>query len=330
MPFQHSPSRSAWAGGRSRGSALRLAPATLCLILAGLVAAGCSLGPVGEQSGGVSLTVTSDFGARQLVHTQAESVPKGETVMRYLQRDASDVETQYGGKFVNGIDGLSGTSDSDWFYYVNGIEADVGAAEYELSPGDRVWWDYHDWQTVMRVPAVVGSFPEPFVHGERGKRYPVRIDCAADADAACERLQRQLDDAGITASRAALGSATGKEVLRFVVGTWSELRRDSAAEQLEGGPKASGVFAKPMKVGSGYSFQLLDPRGSVVRSLGAGAGLVAATRFEDQAPTWEVTGTDRTGLDRAVALVRASILRNRFAVASDGRPIPLPAGERPR
>ena len=33
----------------------------------------------------------------------------------------------------------------DWFFFVNGLEAEVGAAEYELSPGDRVQWDYRHW-----------------------------------------------------------------------------------------------------------------------------------------------------------------------------------------
>ena len=29
----------------------------------------------------------------------------------------------------------------------------------------------------MRVPAVVGSWPEPFVHGFQGKHYAVNIVC---------------------------------------------------------------------------------------------------------------------------------------------------------
>ena len=52
--------------------------------------------------------------------------------------------------------------------------------------GDRVWWDRHDWSAATRVPAVVGSFPEPFVHGIDGKRLPVRVECT---DAGQRRLQ---------------------------------------------------------------------------------------------------------------------------------------------
>lgn len=300
----------------------------LCALALSLLLAGCSVGSGASQSGDVSLTATRDFGTRQLEHVSDETFPEGETVMRYLQRNADDVNTAYGGKFVDGIDDVNGTDDSDWFYYVNGIEAGVGAAEYELSPGDQVWWDYHRWSEAPRIPTVVGSFPEPFVHGEKGKRYPVRVDCTDDAESACDRLERSLEQAGIEPSKAAIGSVTGENVLRFVVGTWSQIRTDEAAELLEEGPGVSGVFARPVKDPAGdYRFELLRSDGSVARTLGAHGALVAATRAEDQAPAWEVTGTDQAGLDRAVGLVRRAILRNRFAVASDGKPIALPVVE---
>jgi hypothetical protein len=52
---------------------------------------------------------------------------------------------------------------------------------------------------------------------------------------------------------------------------------------------------------------------------------VAATRFEEQQPTWVVTGTDRRGLDAAVRLLTPRLLRDRFAVATlDGQVQPLP------
>jgi hypothetical protein len=66
----------------------------------------------------------------------------------------------------------------------------------------------------------------------------------------------------------------------------------------------------------------------VVQTLGSGTGIVAATRFEEQQPTWTVTGTDEAGLDRAVRLLDARVLRNRYAVAATlGGPLGLPATE---
>jgi hypothetical protein len=297
---------------------------------------GCTLGP-DEGSGVATLTVTRDFGSTKLVRSSDRDLPEGETAMRFLQRRA-EVETRYGGRFANAINGLrsraTGGSRSDWFYYVNGIEADVSAAERELARGDRVWWDYHEWSGVMRVPAVVGSFPEPFIHGSEGKRFPVRIDCAQDADQACRDVATRLDRAGVTASSTALGAPAGKEVLRMVVGTWSDVRRDGAARQLERGPQESGVFARVARVRGGYALRLLDPLGHAGSELRSGAGIVAATRFEEQQPTWVVTGTDRLGLRRAVTLLEEAVLRDRFAVATTGgRALSLPTaveGARPR
>jgi hypothetical protein len=247
--------------------------------------------------------------------------------MRYLQRKA-DVDTRYGGRFVNSIEGISSSKTSarrrDWFYYVNGIEADKGAAEWELHPGDRVWWDYRDWTAAMRVPTVVGSFPEPFVHGAEGKRFPVRVDCADGFDASCERLIDKLDRARITAGKTALGAASGKEVLRFVVGNWDAIRVDAAAKQLEEGPAGSGVYARPVEASGNYRLELLDPTGDVAATLGPASGLVAAARFEEQQPTWIVSGTDRAGVERAIRLIEEPILRDRYALATDGRAIPLP------
>jgi hypothetical protein len=306
--------------------------ATLALLTAlALGAAGCRVGPAAQGSG-ASLTVTRDFGARALVRASEGDIPSGETAIRLLERRA-EVETRYGGRFVNAVDGLrSGTRGGarrDWFYFVNGIEAEVGAAEKRLHTGDRVWWDYRDWSAAMRVPAVVGSFPEPFRNGADGKRFPVRIDCALGAEKTCRSVAERLDSAGAGASTTALGAPAGKEVLRLVVGVWDDVRRDSAARQIEDGPAKSGVFARLGPGPRGLELELLDPAGQPARALARGAGLVAATRFEEQQPTWVVTGIDALGLERAARLLSEPVLRDRFAVATDGRRVlalPLATG----
>ena len=101
--------------------------------------------------------------------------------MSLLMRNAA-VNTRYSGGFVEGIDGLAGGQEAghpvDWFYYVNGVEAPKGAAATNVHAGDHIWWDRHDWSQTDSVPAVVGSFPEPFLNGIEGRRLPVRIECA--------------------------------------------------------------------------------------------------------------------------------------------------------
>jgi hypothetical protein len=186
-----------------------------------------------------------------------------------------------------------------------------------------VWWDHHDWEAAMRVPAVVGSFPEPFASGEGGKKFPVRLVCFTGAGRSCDEVTTRLESAGIDAlARSNLEQSVGK-VLRILVGPWTQVRKDIAARQLEIGPKASGVFAKLDP--SGSQIALLDASGKVQRTLGPGSGLVAATSFTGQEPTWIVTGTDGVGVAAAAAAMTADRLRNHFALAiSAGRGVSLP------
>ena len=303
-----------------------------CLLAALLATAGCALGGGEATPGGVSVRVSEDFGAQTVSDRTFKDLAKGETVLRLLQ-DHTAVKTRFGGGFVQEIEGRSGGEEAgrrvDWFYYVNGIEAGVGAGEFAVSPGDRVWWDLHDWGEAMRIPAVVGSFPEPFVSGFRGKRIPVRIECADVRGRECDEVAERLEKAGVKAtSRAVLSQFEQGEVLRVLVGRWDQLRKDPTAQTREGGPQRSGVYAK---FGSGgRRLDVLDERGGTARSLGAGAGLVAATKREEQSPVWFVTGTDAAGLAAAAAAVDASVLDRHFAVAiEDGRPLPVPQPRQP-
>ena len=299
--------------------------AALLLLLLACVS-GCGLGAGESEGGGATLTVTRDFGTREVGTGSADPIPGGETVMRMLQRDF-DVDTRYGGGFVQSINGIAGGQEDgrpvDWFFYVNGILADQGATAQKLTDGDDIWWDHHDWGTTADVRAVVGAFPEPFVTGVDGKRLPVRLDCAGSAEAPCDEVAERLADAGVKAGRSAAAGFGGEGVLRIKVGAWSDLRRDPAVRRLEEGPRASGVYARLNAAGD--ELALLDPEGETVRTLGAGSGLVAATQLGGEAPTWVVTGTDAVGLAAAAAQLERAALDDRFAIAvEDGRPVPLP------
>lgn len=313
---------------RRRGTAV--AAALICAA----VAAGCGLGPGSSSEGTAHLTVTRGYGGERLLSATVDDPPESETVIRFLDREA-DITTRYGGGFVQSIEGLAGTGGGgrslDWFYYVNGIESPVGAAEYQVRGGDRIWWDYRDWSRAMRVPAVVGSWPEPFAHGFEGKRFPVRIDCLGEEDD-CREVADRLEGEGVAASIATARARVGEELLRVVVGPWEAVREDRAAVQIEQGPEVSGVFAdfEPGPRLAGLDLVALDARGRERERLGAPAGLVAAVRLGDQQPTWVVSGTDEAGLDLAIELLDRESLRDRYAVAADSRggKVTLPAGGR--
>ena len=224
--------------------------------------------------------------------------------MRQLQRDF-EVETRFGGGFVQEIDGVGGGRRSgrpvDWFYYVNGIEADSGAASRKLA---------------ARRPRVVG----PPRLGRRdadpgGRRLvpgavPVRARRASGSRCGSTARRTRCASAARCASgsrRRARGSAASARSApapgRACCGCWSARGPRSASTRPRGGSRrgrrcracSRGRWARASE------FELLDPRGERVRTLGAGSGLVAATRYLDQDPTWVVTGTDRVGVAAAAA-----------------------------
>ncbi len=292
-------------------------------LAASIVLAGCGLG-AGKGTSDVSVTVTRDFGSHQIASVSEKSTAGSETVMRTLERSFK-VQTQYGGGFVESINGHAGDSSRhDWFYYVNGVEAAQGAASTNVHKGDRIWWDLHDWTVTNSVPAVVGSFPEPFVHGTGGRRYPTTLECGNGMTAICSRVASELHSVGVPSASQTIGTGSGNDSLALVVGTWSQVRALIAANLVAIGPQRSGVYAR--FANGGAELQLLNPGGHVARTLGAGAGLVAATQDTVSAPTWLVTGTDAAGVTAAAAALTPARLKNHFALAvgPGGTDIPIP------
>jgi hypothetical protein len=278
------------------------------LALSAAAVAGCGLGP-GKDEGDVELTVTRDYGSKVMLQ-KSDSIRESDTVLRVLDRNA-DITTRYGGGFIQSIDGLAGGQSGgrrgDWFFYVNGVESPIGSAEYDPSGGDRIWWDYRDWTAAMRVPAVVGSWPEPFLHGFQGHRWPAVLDCRAAAPI-CEAANQRLSPLGVKTS------GPIADAIVVVVGTWNVVRTNQSAALLADGPDQSGVFAR--FVGTRKPLlEVLNRRGQPAGSIGKGGGLIAALRPGDGPPTWVVTGTDAKGVAAAAGLL-GDALRNHYALAT--------------
>ncbi len=138
----------------------------------------------GNKSKGVSVVVCRDFGREEIINANYNL--SGDVSAMYALESVANVETAYNGGFVNSINGVhSGHSGSqsarmDWFYYINGILANTGSSDYVMYPGDIERWDYHSWGYMFFIPAIVGDYPEPFLHGTYGRTHPTVIVYGSD------------------------------------------------------------------------------------------------------------------------------------------------------
>ena len=263
-----------------------------CLLGAALLLAGCGVGQAGHQAPATAI-ITRDFGA---VTVREAQVKTGSTVGAVLRGQPS------GGRWVNGV---------------------AAAGDTTIHGGDRVWAD--TTPASAGTPAVVGSFPEPFLHGIDGERLPVRIECADARGPACRQVGDRLAGYQIPAASGGLQTARAPETLRVLIGPWTALRLDPAANALEHGPRASGVYARIAP--DGRTIAVLRADGRTARTLGPGSGLVAATKLPDERPVWVVTGTDAAGVGSAARAFAAGTLEHRFALAvSHDLPVALPTG----
>jgi hypothetical protein len=276
----------------------------LALVLAvAAVLAGCG-SSTGEDDDGITIMVTRDYGAADVAPLTREPLPPSGGLARILARYPN----------TRGAQSL----------FVNGIRAEEPVRELALHGGDRLWLDQHRPGAVRNVGAVVGAFPEPFVHGVDGKRLPVRVECDDPRAGACAAVAEKLVGLGVVAGRSIISRSAADETVRILVAPWKRLRgREFEADSLDAGPRSSGVFAR--FDGSAERLLVLDAAGRVARTLGAGTGLIAATRAQARQPVWFVTGTDAAGVDAAARALDESALSGRFALAiSDDRAVAVP------
>ena len=275
----------------------------LALVLAATTLAGCGASAT-SGSDEIALTVTRDFGTEELVALRGEPVPPSGGLAPIFRRYPN----------TRGAQSL----------FVNGILPDKAASDLEVHGGDRVWLDQHVAGRAAQIPAVVGSFPEPFLHGVDGKRLPVRVECDDPRAGACAAVADKLVGLGVVAGRSIISRSAADETVRILVAPWKRLRgREFEADSLDAGPRRSGVHAR--FDASARRLLVLDAGGRVARMLGAGTGLIAATRAKGRQPVWFVTGTDGVGVAAAARALDESVLSDRFALAiSDDLPVAVP------
>jgi len=265
------------------------------------------------KAGEVRLVISRDFGAQVLVDVVVP-YKKGLDAMRLLAEHAT-VDAGYGGRFVNAINGLkssfggvSSADAADWFYWVDGTMADVGAADWKLNGGETVWWDYHKWQNAMLIPATIDAFPAPWNRGPltvTSDLEPAALEQWAAANGLRLGDRRKL----------AAGAPDGGLVI-------------ATAAQAEASPWLAPLLAP--KLNPALTLILegghLSPADGRAQTPILGAVLALPNPAGGQQPVLVVIGDDAQAIDALLPQITADVLRARVAVASVGgglTPLPL-------
>ncbi|MCR4435142.1 MAG: DUF4430 domain-containing protein [Clostridiales bacterium] len=256
----------------------------------------------------VDLIVTRDYGHKNIFAKNVGLV-RDEVGMEVMFRNL-DIQTAYGGGFVNAINGLESgytfftgkdRKKLDWFYWVNGILAPIGVAEYKPQPGDVIWWDYHDWSLTMFVPAVIGSYPQPFKSGFMGKNPGTVIMYTEDTKEDAQKLKESLTAQGVKQVDTAAynpGIIRAPKKYYILLGVWDELSQNNEdLKDINAKNKLVGVYAKF----EDRKLQALNFKGKAISTYDhSGAVYAYGASIGSINPIWLVTGTDLQGYRLAI------------------------------
>jgi len=264
--------------------------------------------PSTDRHSSAKVVVTRDFGKVVLLEKTIE-IGEDTTALEALQQVA-EVETKYGGGFVNAINGISSEyqgvnqQKKDWLFYINGISVSTGAKDYILRDGDIQHWDFHDWGFRQFIPAIIGCFPEPFLHGYGGVVYPTIIAYQDGWEKDAERIADRLSQLGV-------GSVSTKNIGELL----AEERESSnlillgnidcqPVEELNQIWDRLGFYVRF----TDGSLKVFNQKGDCAAEYDAGAGVIQATQSPwnpmgigvCQNVVWTLSGLDEAGVNTAV------------------------------
>lgn len=294
--------------------------------------------PPSEKKAGtitVRVAATRNFGQELMFDETLEVSPDTSAMMALTE--VAEVETAYGGGFVNAINGVrsgyagSQKAKTDWFFYINGIQSNVGALDYKLHNGDVQHWDFHDWSFRHFIPAIIDGFPSAFRHGFGGKVSPTLIVCQDDMKESAKKLEENLvklevNDIGIRSLGELAESEKGNSNL-ILVGS----SNNSLVAELNQNWQRLGFFA----YFEDGNLVVIDGSGEVTAEYGAGTGFIQATQNPwnpkgtgaCENVVWLVSGTDEAGAENALEALIDHYSEFQYAgalVVVDGKIIKVP------
>lgn len=262
-----------------------------------------------EGSPQVLLSITQSYGKEEIFREKVDIIDNF-TVYDVLNEN-TELGTDYGGGFVSSIEGVESTFGGptglkqDWFYYVNGICADVGAIDYELNDQDKIWWDYHQWQGMNSAnSSVVGMYPEPFINGYRNKTKLVKILYTVDNIKEAEKLEISLRDLGapdIEIIQAENEFIEKRECPTILIGEWGQIKNISYIKDLNDNHRKTGTYSLYSDNSlylMNYKFEVMETIEedyATINSYGEGLG--------DENPLWIITGGSTESTSMAVKMI---------------------------
>ncbi len=277
----------------------------------------------------IQLWITRHFTGEKIL-AKTVLLSSNKSVMQILKENAS-VQTTFGGGFVSEINGKSGGgSQGDWFYYVNGLLANVGAAGYRPKTNDIIWWDFHPWQDAVYVSSVIGVYPQPFVSRRENQMPVTDILATVSLKTTAEELCNDLEQKGIyyqviVKCQEYNGHLSPEaERARILVGAWKDISEDPAIKDIVRNSQKSGFFIKmedaqlcPLNISG--DVQTCYPNAAVILSISSG--------FETAPPLWLITGTSDKEVEKALRLLISNSEKIKFysgAVLANGEIINVP------
>ncbi len=267
-----------------------------------------------------TVVVTTGFG-RDVIVEDTVGVPEGTSALETLRRVA-DVETKYGGGFIDSINGIASRypAEEDWFVHVNGMATNKGAGECSLYGGDILQMDYHEWSFRTFVPAMIGVIPGQLLHGFEGVLFPTAVvyqqglaDCAETLADHLEHLGVEVCFVGESTELVQPDRGTSNLV---ILGT---LDSDMVSEMNDKWARL-GFFLQLSDGG----ITAYDANGEAAAEYGAGTGVIQATQNPwnpngtgvCETVAVMVSGTNEAGVRSAIAALVEQPEALRYACAA--------------
>ena len=273
----------------------------ILLILFSLLLSGCSTGNSDDEKSleTVKLIISKDYG-QEILYDKDLPWRKNMTVMDLLSMSDLELDLSYGGTFINGIDGNISVNDSknnrrtDWFFFANGIFADVGSLDYFPKGGEVILLDYHYWDSKGgATTAAIGFLPSLIEHGYSDSKKPIYF-YVNEADSILLEEEKVIRNISEWES-----DQKDKEVgPKIVFGQWQTLNENLELRKINQDYRKAGLFGT---ISEEDSLLLMDYKFTPLEEYKENAGYIFAVGqySGDNSPNIIVTGIDEAGYESA-------------------------------